>query len=175
MERKGKWKERKGKGRWKVRGELRGNGSWKECVGNWKKREDEGRDWEGRLREQGKCTVCTVPCIWQLSPVASPAPTGSASYRCASRCPRRCSSPPSRRGRGGGGGHPGKSRPRPAVPLAGPRARAPRPAPLVCAAAAIPCRGFAHAALSPLTAATAAISLLLVIISKDILFLYSYA
>jgi hypothetical protein len=140
-----------------------------------KKREDEGRGGEGRLREQGKCTVCTVPCIWRLSPGASPAPTGSASYRCASRCPRRCSSPPSRRGRGEGGGPPGRSRPRPAVPLAGLRARAPRPAPLVCAAAAIPCRGFAHAALSPLTAAAEAISLLL---TNDIQYYYiqySYA
>jgi hypothetical protein len=101
-----------------------------------------------------------APCIWQLSPGASPAPTGSASCRCASRCPRRCSSPPSRRGRGGGGGPPGRSRPRPAVLPAGRRARAPRPAPLECVAAATPGRGFAHAALSPPTAAAVAISFL---------------
>jgi hypothetical protein len=108
-----------------------------------------------------KSTVSVhAPCIWQLSPGASPVPTGSASYRCASRCPRRCFSPPSRRGRGGGGGPPGRSRPRPAVPPAGQRACAPRPFPLGCVAAATPGRGFAHAALSPLTAAAAAISLL---------------
>ncbi len=60
--------------------------------------------------------------------------------------------------------------PRPAVPPAGQRARAPRPAPLACVAAATPGRGFARAALSPLTAAAAAISLLLVTMSNDILY-----
>jgi hypothetical protein len=63
-------KERKRKGRWKGRGELRGNGSGKECVGNWKRKERMKEDMhgEGEVKRAStvKCTF-TVYCALYLA------------------------------------------------------------------------------------------------------------